>query len=109
MIGEGSERVYADGMHKVLATASRLKGMWVYGVTVLLLLVLAAAAIGIVVALLLGLLSEVFGWRDGAAEAWIAITALVWLPIAVGNAFRYDAFKNIVDRANRELDKYRSR
>jgi len=52
---------------------------------------LAAAAIGIVVAVPLTVLAEVLGWEDGVAETWVAISALVWLPVAVGNAFRQDS------------------
>ena len=96
-------------MSKLLTTASRVKGMWVHGVTVLFLLAVSAAAVGLLVAIPLGVLAEVLGWDDGFAESWLAISALVWLPVAVGNMSRQDAFKGIVDCANRELDKYRSR
>ena len=90
-------------------TARRLKRTWVTGLTVFILLVLGAGVVGFGVALALTVLSEIFGWREGLVELWLAITASVWLPLAIGSLCRQFSFRNIMALGGNELDKYRSR
>lgn len=92
MIGDAPRKVYATGMRDFAATARRLKSAWVLGLAVLFLLSVAAAASGILVAVPLIVLSELFEWRDGLMETWLALSASIWLPLAAGsmadNGFR---------------------
>lgn len=89
--------------------AGRLKRTWVTGATVLLLLVLVASVVGCAVAIALGVVSEIFDWREGMAELWLAVTGAVWLPLAIGSLCRLFSFRNIIALGGDELDKYRSR
>jgi hypothetical protein len=64
-------------------TLRRLKNQWVAGVAILLLLAASAFAFGLAGVLVLGLLGALFGMQTDTWE-WVALSALVWLPLAVG-------------------------
>lgn len=89
--------------------AGRLKRTWVTGATVVILLVLSAGVIGGAVGLALTILSELLGWRDGLVGLWLAVTAVAWLPLAIGYVCRQWSFRSLMALGGDELDKYRLR
>lgn len=72
-------------MTQIADTAKRLKSYWVLGFLVLLGVIGSAVLAGLIAMLILSPLQYFLGWDDRALETWLGITAVIWLPIAVGH------------------------
>lgn len=68
--------------------------MWALGAVVFFLLALIVGVAAFAVAVPFGILSEVFGWGDGLST-WLAVTACVWLPLAIGYMCNQQGFRSI--------------